>query len=138
MLLAAPQVLPTLELAGEAQRVAVNDPPFVTSFSLPPENLLTFVAPAVLGDVEAAAPGLLVTSDGWASGWQATVDGSPAEIHRANHAFRAVLVPSGRHQVAFAYRPLPARVGRVLTPVALVLAAAGLCWGRMRHPRPAS
>lgn len=50
MLLAAPQVLPTIELIGQTQRVAVNASDFVTSYSLPKESLLTLLAPAVFGD----------------------------------------------------------------------------------------
>lgn len=49
-LLAAPQILPTLELIGHSQRMGVNDADFVTSFSLPPESLLSFLAPTVFGD----------------------------------------------------------------------------------------
>ncbi len=51
--LAAPQLLPTLELIGQTQRSSTNDLRFITSFSLPPENLLTFVAPTFFGDSRA-------------------------------------------------------------------------------------
>jgi hypothetical protein len=50
VLLAAPQLLPTLELIPHVQRLSVADSSFVTSFSLPPENLVTFLAPTVFGD----------------------------------------------------------------------------------------
>jgi hypothetical protein len=50
MLLTAPQVLPTIELIGQTQRVAVNASDFVNSYALPRENLLTFLAPALFGD----------------------------------------------------------------------------------------
>ncbi len=49
-LLAAPQVLPALELAAESQRGSVADSRFVTSFSLPPGNLITLIAPRFFGD----------------------------------------------------------------------------------------
>lgn len=48
--LAAPQLLPTLELIEHTQRASVNDFQFVTSYSMPPENLLTLLAPAFFGD----------------------------------------------------------------------------------------
>jgi hypothetical protein len=50
LLFCAPQLLPTLELIGEGQRVAVNNYEFVTSFSVAPANLLTLVAPTFFGD----------------------------------------------------------------------------------------
>jgi uncharacterized membrane protein YfhO len=43
------------------------------------------------------------------------VDGTPAAIHRANVAFRAVRVPAGEHVVAFAYAPASVRVGIAVT-----------------------
>jgi len=49
-LLAAPQLLPTLELVGLAQRASVNTYDFVTSYSLPLPHLLTMIVPEALGD----------------------------------------------------------------------------------------
>ncbi|MEW6273373.1 MAG: YfhO family protein [Thermodesulfobacteriota bacterium] len=54
MLLGAPQLLPTLELTAQIQRVAAAQPGFVTTYSLPPENLLTLLAPRVFGDAAGA------------------------------------------------------------------------------------
>lgn len=50
VLLAAPQLLPTLELMGHAQRTAINTYDFATTYSLPPESLVTLLAPAFFGD----------------------------------------------------------------------------------------
>jgi hypothetical protein len=47
---------------------------------------------------------LLVLSDQLAPGWTAELDGSPAEIVRANYLARGVWVPAGRHRVVFRYR----------------------------------
>ena len=56
-------------------------------------------------------PGYLVLADTWYPGWQATVDGEPAELLRANHAFRAVAMDAGDHVVEMVYRPLSVRLG---------------------------
>ena len=71
--------------------------------------------------VDAAEPGLVVLTDSYYPGWEASVDGAPAEILRANGLHRAVAVPAGRHLVAFDYRPASLRAG-----VAVSLGAAGL------------
>jgi hypothetical protein len=63
----------------------------------------------------------LVTSDTWYPGWQATVDGAPASIFRANYALRGVRVPAGRHIVKFEYRPRMFRIGAALSVFSLVV-----------------
>jgi hypothetical protein len=54
--------------------------------------------------VEAAAAALAVVSQSYYHPWKVRVDGQPARLWRANHAFQAVEVPAGRHAVQFVYR----------------------------------
>jgi hypothetical protein len=73
--------------------------------------------------VHSPADGFLVLSDQYFPGWTATVAGEPAEILRANLAFRAVHVPSGASRVEFRYRPASLYWGvgvSVVTALALV------------------
>jgi hypothetical protein len=82
---------------------------------------------------DASATALLVLNDAWTPGWSATVDGTPAEILRANWAARAVQVPAGAHRVLFRYRTPGLRPGWV---IALAGAAALGTWavaGRRRR-----
>ncbi|HEX2173344.1 MAG TPA: YfhO family protein, partial [Dehalococcoidia bacterium] len=46
-------------------------------------------------------PAYLFVSEVFYPGWQATVDGRPTEILRANFLFRAVALPAGSHEVRF-------------------------------------
>jgi len=49
--------------------------------------------------------GLLVLSDNFYPGWQASVDSKRLEVLRANHTMRAVKVPAGHHMVSFVFAP---------------------------------
>ncbi len=51
LLLAAVQILPGLETAAESVRSGGVPYEFATSFSFPPENLITLLVPTVLGDI---------------------------------------------------------------------------------------
>ncbi len=67
--------------------------------------------------VKAATPGYLVLTDAYYPGWQATVNGTPTPIERADVMFRAVQVPAGQSTVVFEYRP-------VWLPLAFILGGA--------------
>ena len=69
-------------------------------------------------------PALLVLADNMYDGWQATVDGSAAEVHRVNHTFRGVVVPEGEHTVEFVFAPSDLRLGLYLY-IATLAALAG-------------
>jgi len=56
-------------------------------------------------DVELYEPAQLVLADTYYPGWHVTIDGEEHEILRVHHAFRAVELSVGRHQVVFAYAP---------------------------------
>ncbi|RMD96682.1 MAG: hypothetical protein D6814_10935 [Calditrichaeota bacterium] len=58
----------------------------------------------VVVETQSKQPQLLVLSDTYyPPGWRVTIDGQPEQILQANHAFRAVAVPAGTHQVVFFY-----------------------------------
>jgi hypothetical protein len=71
-------------------------------------------------DVDAPARGFLVLADEYYPGWQATVNGAPAPISRANYTFRLVEVPAGKSRVEFHYRPQSVAIGAVISLVTLV------------------
>lgn len=82
---------------------------------------------------ETAQPRLLVLSEMFFPGWRAFIDGQATPIHRANYLFRSVVVPAGRHEVVFRYRPTSVLGGGAVTILGLVVVAALLGWGRRRR-----
>jgi hypothetical protein len=71
-----------------------------------------------------AAPGYLVLADTWYPGWQATVDGEPTDVLRANYAFRAVSLDAGDYVVEMFYRPLSVYLGIAVSLGMLIVVAA--------------
>ncbi len=78
--------------------------------------------------VEAAAPALLVLSDLFSPGWEATVDGRPAQILEANYVMRAVAIPEGAHEVGFVYRPASFRAGVAASAIGCLAVALLISW----------
>jgi hypothetical protein len=83
-------------------------------------------------DVTLSEKGQVVLVEGFLPGWQATVDGAPVPLRRANALFLAAEAPAGRHRVVFTYRPFSALLGIGLT----VLTAAGLMLALARPRSP--
>jgi hypothetical protein len=74
-------------------------------------------------EIEVTLPGdgYLVLLDTYYPGWQATLDGQPISIYRANYLGRAVPVPAGEHVIRFEYRPLSFRLGVWLALLILIV-----------------
>jgi hypothetical protein len=72
------------------------------------------------------SPGWLILTDADYPGWQASVDGQPAEILPANIMFRAVALPAGEHTVAFEFKPRSLQIGMLVSGVALLVLGGGL------------
>jgi hypothetical protein len=64
---------------------------------------------------DSQADGLAVFSEIWYPGWEATIDGQPAEVIRADYILRALKVPAGKHTIEFNFRPDPYTTGNAVT-----------------------
>ncbi len=82
----------------------------------------------------AQRPGMLVVSDAWAPGWQATVDGHSTPVQRVDYVFRGVQLPAGNHRVVFSYHPTSFTIGWIISLLALLglSIALGVTWHRHR------
>jgi len=89
---------------------------------------------------QTTAPGLLVVSEIYESGWRAYVDGEVVEILPTDHALRGIPLPSGEHTVEMQYDPLSLRLGLWISGIATVVMVVifvitGWSWrnGRIRR-----
>jgi hypothetical protein len=86
----------------------------------------TFTQQQVDVEVESTQPSLVVFSQTYYHNWQAAVDGRPAPLLRANHAFQAVSIPAGRHNVRVEYKDRLFEIGAVISAVAWLGCLIGL------------
>ncbi|HEX2148627.1 MAG TPA: YfhO family protein, partial [Actinomycetota bacterium] len=84
-----------------------------------------------------AGASLLVLTDQWFNGWEATVDGKPARIYKADHAFRAVALSEGSHEVVFRFRPRWVPTGLAISALTALLTAAAVLVMSLRKRRRA-
>ena len=72
------------------------------------------------------ATALLVRSETYEPRWRATVDGKEARIFPADYAFQGVVVPPGRHRVAFRYVDRLMMLGMCISLAALAACVRAL------------
>ena len=120
---------------GELPITAVPDEPAAES-----ARVTAFEPDRMTIATQAAAPGLLVVSEVYESGWRAFVDGAEVEILPTHHALRSIPVPNGEHTVEMRYDPLSLRLGLWISGIATaamvaIFLIAGWSWlsGRVRR-----
>lgn len=118
----------------------------VSVTTLPPQSpIVTRTAPIEAGrivvdlDRPAEHGNALVVSENFYPGWQATVDGKPAPVGRADYTLIGVPLPVGARHVELTYSERAYARGKTLTLIALVLTALWIVAGTVldrRRPRP--
>ncbi len=74
-------------------------------------------------------PGLLVIAENFHPGWQATLDGEPTTIFRANYTAQALYLPAGEHEFTLLYLPISLLAGAGISGLTAMLL---LIWGWRR------
>jgi hypothetical protein len=77
---------------------------------------------------------VLVLSDMYYPGWEATVDGVSSSVFRVNATMRGVVVPAGGHDVRYEFRPWSVRFGAMISAAGIALLCAGLVFTRKARP----
>lgn len=71
-------------------------------------------------------------------GWDASIDGKPAEYIQANYILRAMLVPAGNHEIVFKFEPKEYSVGEKISlagSLLLLLGCLGMFIGPLWKPK---
>ena len=85
-------------------------------------DILQWTPETIRLHTRAATAGTLLVADAWYPGWQATVDGEPVSVQRADLLLRAVAVPAGSHELIMRFRPRSLRWGAGISLLGLFLA----------------
>jgi hypothetical protein len=79
-------------------------------------NITKYIFETIEMEVNATGNNLLFLGDTYYPiGWKAFINGKETNIYRANHGFRAIVVPPGKHKVAFRYEPSSYYVGKMIS-----------------------
>jgi hypothetical protein len=70
--------------------------------------------------VEASAPGIIVVSQNFYPGWNATIEGRPVSVFPANHALTGIAVPAGSHEMHFEFESPALRLGASVSLISLL------------------
>ena len=73
--------------------------------------------------VKSSKGGILVFSEIYYPGWEATVDGQPVELGRVNYVLRAMRIDGGEHEVVLSFFPKSITTTEVIAYVSLVIIA---------------
>ncbi|HEY5283210.1 MAG TPA: YfhO family protein, partial [Polyangia bacterium] len=129
---------PEIVAGTRAWLAPVSDPPV---FAGPPGRtgkcaLESYGNNRLVALCTAHEPGLAVFIEQYDRGWQATVDGQPARLLRANLIMRALPIVAGTHRIVLEFRTPGLRAGGALSVASLLV--LGLLWlaGRRKARAP--
>jgi hypothetical protein len=115
----------------DLRQAAVVSEPFdapLAEASASTVTVVEFEPTHLKAEVNAVGQHLLVFSQIFYPGWQAQVDGQPAELWRVNVIQQGVVVPPGNHIVELKFSPSTFWLGTIISVVALIICLAGLVW----------
>jgi hypothetical protein len=129
------QVLATMNtVAFDPSRTALLEKQPAAAVGAPDSSAVavtSYGAHRIVLEASTSSPALLVLGEiYYPAGWKAFVDGAETEIYKTNYVLRSVVVPSGKHEVVFAFDPPAYRLGYTLSNaawgVSLLAVIAGL------------
>ncbi len=91
-------------------------------------GILTYRPESVSLHVSTDAAGLLVLTDAFYPGWEATIGGKPTPVRQVDGLFRGVFLPAGEHEVVLSFRPDSFRWGVLLSLLGIGLVIGITVW----------
>ena len=88
-------------------------------------RLVSYEPNRLVYSTRSAGDGVAVFSEIYYPGWQATIDGQPVEIARADYILRALKIPAGQHTVEMRFDPQSLHVTEGIAYAALGLLLLG-------------
>ena len=89
-------------------------------------------------EAETKKGGVAVFSEIYDKGWEATIDGKPAEVARANYVLRAMKIPAGKHKIEMNFNAQTVKSTETVAYISLtvlllaVALAAFLTWRKQK------
>ncbi len=73
-------------------------------------------------------PRYLLVSETWYKDWSARVDGTPAAVHRGDHALMTIVIPPGAKEIALDFQSREYARGKLVSLLALLVIAGLSAW----------
>ena len=83
-------------------------------------------------DINVTVPSMLVLTEVWFPGWEATVDGKQTKIYRVNYCQRGIWLDKGDHRVKLEFKPLSWCIGTGISLGTIGLMISLLIINRLR------
>ncbi|KAA6310438.1 hypothetical protein EZS27_038257, partial [termite gut metagenome] len=80
-----------------------------------------------------ATDGIVVFSEIYYPGWEATIDGAPVDIARSDYILRAMHVPAGKHTVEMWFTPQSIKITDRIAYGGLVILLVGVIALLVKH-----
>ncbi len=84
-------------------------------------RIVTYESNRLVVETKAPIATVLILSEIFYPGWEASVDGKESPILLADYLLRGIALPAGQHRIEMSYRAPAARVGAVISAFTLVL-----------------
>ena len=84
-------------------------------------KIISYAPEKIVIQADANKNALLFLSDNNYPGWIAKVDGRNAPIFTADHTFRSIVIPKGKHVISFSYQPESITIGFLLAGLGVLL-----------------